>query len=107
MKNLTMEFTNSDENGTSVVNVVSLAWEAVEVTDDGSSFMEEVQIYKTLQITVKWHRTQLYINHHICLLNLSHGSFMLPERDCGDRLGLGFLFYTEIGNRDLSRIFDM
>ena len=45
-KNLTMEFTNFDENVTSVVN----AWEAGEVTDDGSTFMEEVKICTEFKI---------------------------------------------------------
>ena len=45
-KNLTMEFTNFDENVTSVVN----AWEAGEVNDDGSTFMEEVKIYTEFKI---------------------------------------------------------
>ena len=45
-----MDFINFDENVTFVVNVVSLTWEAVEVADDGSTFMKEVKIYTEFKI---------------------------------------------------------
>ena len=45
-----MEFINFEENITSVINLVSLGSETMAVTEDESSFMEEVKTYTEFKI---------------------------------------------------------
>ena len=47
-----MEFINFEENITSVINLMSLGLETIEVTEEGSSFMEEVKMYTEFKIAI-------------------------------------------------------